>query len=337
MLPPKILVTDGVGLIGKLIIEQLSCEPLHHTFSSTFPILAGYHTIEQLSSARQIQADLSLVKPVLVDWADEKSYIDAIAGVERVLLLTPLSSEKVAHISTWISAMCTSLSKHARSLHIVHIGVHCNVDDPSDRCPHEAWFLQAEDAIRAFASTASSVSATFLHVNFDGYNGVLRPSEISYFVPADQRFGWIARDDIAAVAVRCLLEPETHTGKTYPLATELLSLEDMAAIASRVCGFAVRAKGRSATEFGEMAGLTGAKELDKGVKEYLESVQGMFERLWEGQFPEHRKEFAGVVKDVCRREGLKFEEWLSASGFRKLLSSSSLIESNASLHASGFK
>jgi hypothetical protein len=67
MLPPKILVTDKVGLISKLIIKQLSCEPLYHTFSSTFLILAGYYTIKQLSLARQIQADLSLVKPVLVD------------------------------------------------------------------------------------------------------------------------------------------------------------------------------------------------------------------------------------------------------------------------------
>ena len=134
--------------------------------------------------------------------------------------------------------------------------------------------------------------------NLDGYNGVLRPREISYFAQADQRFGWIARDDVAAVAARCLLEPETHTGKTYPLATELLSLEDTAAIASRVCGYAVRAKGRSLAEFGEMAGLTEGKWLEKGVKEYLESVQGMFERLCEGQFLENRKEFAGIVKDV---------------------------------------
>ena len=138
MLPPKILITDAVGLIGKLIIEQLGREPLYHRFSSTFSILAGYHSTEQLSLARQMRTDLSLVKPVLVDWADEKSYIHAISGVECVLLLTPLSSVKVAHISTWISAIRTSLSKRARSFHIVHIGLHYNVDDLSDRCLHEA-------------------------------------------------------------------------------------------------------------------------------------------------------------------------------------------------------
>jgi len=183
--------------------------------------------------------------------------------------------------------MQESINSEAHQLHIVHVGVRCNTTDASDRCPRETWFLQAEDLLRAFAAShPGRVSVTLLRINFDGYNGVLRSDEVAYFVPANLRLGWIARDDIAAAAVRCLLDPVAYADKAYPLATEVLSLQDMAGVAGRVCGRTISAVGRQPDEFGAMAGLVaGNPHLEPDVREYLESVQGMFRGLWKGRFP----------------------------------------------------
>lgn len=56
------------------------------------------------------------------------------------------------------------------------------------------------------------------------HSPVFRPGGIVYFLTADKRYGWIAREDITAVAAMVLLEPLKHACKTYPLTTEKLSL-----------------------------------------------------------------------------------------------------------------
>ena len=78
-----------------------------------------------------------------------------------------------------------------------------------------------------------------LRINFDGYNGLLRPGTVAYYVPRAERYGWMAREDIAALAARVLADPARWGGRTFPLSAQAVSLEDMARDAEEgdgVCG-----------------------------------------------------------------------------------------------------
>ena len=50
----------------------------------------------------------------------------------------------------------------------------------------------------------------------------------------DRRVGWVASDDIAAVAAKVLAEePERHAGKNYYLSTDVLNGMEVAGVLSR--------------------------------------------------------------------------------------------------------
>lgn len=157
---------------------------------------------------------------MIIDWTDSTTFITELQEVDRILLIKPFTSAKAAQIKHWITAASTvqtSDMDSKKALHVVHAGVHCDTSDQSLRLPHKSWQLEAERLIMDATPRVFSLW-TNLHINFDGYNGVLKPGEISYFLPVEEKFGWIAREDIAAVAAMALLYPEKHALNTYPLA-----------------------------------------------------------------------------------------------------------------------
>lgn len=318
----RILVTDAEGLVGKFVVSELLSKRTQD--STTLPgladlvIRAGYHNKETLQAAVASNMHPGVVEPVMVDWRDETTFVNALRGVHSLFLLTPFTSAKLSQCYTWIDAAAKVVTHEAEKLHVVHAGAHCNDQDEADRVPHEAWNLQAEHAISE--ATHVFASSTFLRINFDGYNGTLRPGEIAYFLPADTKYGWIAREDIAAVATMALLDPSKHVGRTYRLATEKLSLADMAEIAREVCGFDVKARNLSSEEFAHMALSPLANpDNDKGYVKYIESVTQMFEGLGKGRYASHTEVFPEVVREICGREPISFRLWLTQSPFRKKL------------------
>jgi uncharacterized protein YbjT (DUF2867 family) len=136
------------------------------------------------------------------------------------------------------------------------MSAHCDDTNDNDRAPHETWQLQAEEVIRTAAEAGENVgrlSWAFLRINIDGYNGVLKSGRISYFLPRGEPYGWMAPEDIAEVAAHALLHPNHHAGKVYRLAAESLSLDDMAAITSKVCNFDVFSEQLTAEDFEKLA------------------------------------------------------------------------------------
>ncbi|OAL37363.1 hypothetical protein AYO20_03212 [Fonsecaea nubica] len=321
----RILVTDAEGLVGKYVVSELvSKRRAQDTATPTLPglvgmiVRAGYHSQEALEAAIASNTHPEMVEPVMVDWKDETTFLDALTGVHSLFLLTPFTSAKLSQCRSWIDAAAKAKAvthEAENKLHVVYAGVHCNDRDEADRVPHETWHLQAENAISE--ATHVFASSTFLRINFDGYNGTLRPGEIAYFLPADKKYGWIAREDIAAVAAVSLLEPSRHAGRTYPLATEKLSLVDMADIAKDICGFDVGPRRLSSDEFARMALSPLANpDDDPGYVEYIESVAQMFQGLEKGQYPSHTEVFPEVVREICGREPISFRVWLTQSPFR---------------------
>lgn len=327
-----ILITDAEGLIGDFTIrELLPMISSQNTGRSTEParpvgiIRAGYHSQQQLQTAVRDNISSHIINPVLVDWKKPQTYSDVLQGVNVILLLTPFTSAKVEQCQAWMDAAKQEVARRSQEdhtcLHIVHVGVHCNDKDENDRVPHETWQLQAEEVIRSTAAANPKISWTFLRLNFDGYNGVLKPGEISYFLPQSERYGWMAREDIATAAARILIESQKHSGNIYPLITEALSLDDMAITATNVCGFRVIARGLPTTDFEKLALSPQANpDNDEGYIIYMESVCKLFEGLAIGMYPYHTQQFPEIFYRICGRDPLSFEQWLVQSPFRRKLS-----------------
>jgi uncharacterized protein YbjT (DUF2867 family) len=308
----RILVTDAVGLVGAFIIRELLVDSPNANL--TVSILAGYHSLAQVEAAN-VSSVSDQVKPILVDFDDENTYGEGVKEVDSILLLTPFTSAKAAQVSAWLRAISTNTGE--RSIHIVYIGVHTNSTESSQNRPdHEQWQLDAEDAIRETCASSSRLSFTMLRINFDGYNTILRPLRIAYYIPIETPFGWMAREDIARFAVQVLLKSTLHRGKTYVLSAESISLQKMAEIASRVTGMDVRA------EYLDIAGFRNvalAAQKDDGYAAYIRSVAAMFEGLSNGKYPWHQESFPVVFESVVGKSPLSFEQWLSESEYKKRL------------------
>jgi uncharacterized protein YbjT (DUF2867 family) len=350
----RILLTDAVGLIGAYTLNALLALPSLRTPTSTVAnphtILAGYHAPSELSSVPVPNPPIPgapEVKPVLVAWDDPATHAAALRGADAVLLLTRLSGNKVADVDGWMRAIEAEAALRAaesaapprttpppnahgrdggggasgerrppRIMHVVHVGIHTDPLAPAAARPaHESWMLAAEALVRD-RTAASRMTSSMLRINFDGYNGLLRPGAIAYFVPARERYGWMAREDIAALAARVLAEPGRWGGRTFPLSAQAVSLEDMARDAGKEMGYAVEVRELEAKEFVDMAG----KAPDYvGYGEYVKSVAGMFEGLRKGLYPWHKEVFAERFEEVVGRRPVTFAEWLATSPMRKKL------------------
>jgi uncharacterized protein YbjT (DUF2867 family) len=345
----RILLTDAVGLIGAYTLNALLALPSlrspNATTTNPYTILAGYHAPSELTAVPLPASPIPgapTVQPILVDWDDARTRRAALRGVDRVLLLTRLSGTKLADVAAWMDDIAAELAaqtathtppgaqqlvlatdppKDATSgprVHVVHVGIHTDaLAPPTARPVHESWTLAAESLIRDRAARDPRIAASMLRVNFDGYNGLLRPGAIAYYVPARERYAWIAREDIAALAAVVLSDlPERWAGQTFPLAAQAVSLEDMARDAEEVMGFPIKVQELAAAEFVSMA----AKAPDyEGYGEYVKSVGGMFEGLREGKYAWHKDVFAAEFERVVGRRPVTFKEWLGTSVMKKKL------------------
>ena len=72
------------------------------------------------------------------------------------------------------------------------------------------------------------------HVFMENLLTVMRPVDGTLRWPmGDKRVGWVASDDIAAVAAKVLGEgPERHAGKNYYLSTDVLNGMEVAGVLS---------------------------------------------------------------------------------------------------------
>jgi uncharacterized protein YbjT (DUF2867 family) len=164
---------------------------------------------------------------VYLDLNDPKTFGSALAGAERVFLLTGYTVEMLTQSKTFVDA-----AKKAAIEHIVHLGVYAEWDCTN---PHFTWHQLVERYIET-----SGIGWTHLHPN------MFLENLLTLFAPrgdvltvfwGHQRMGWVAASDIAAVAAKALKEgPKKHHGQNYWLSTEVLDGPQIAAILSEVTG-----------------------------------------------------------------------------------------------------
>jgi NAD(P)H dehydrogenase (quinone) len=212
---PVVLVLGSTGQVGKLIVEDLSQ-------TSEVQVRVSSRRLDQVETLRQQGKDA-----VYLDLDDPRTFAGALAGVDRLFLLTGYTVAMLVQSKTLIDA-----AKKAGVQHIVHLGIFGEWDCTD---PHFAWHQLIERYIEA-----SGMAWTHLHPNYFMENllGIapLQDGKFSMFC-GDRQLGWVALKDVAAVAAAILRENSAKfTGKDYWMSTEALNGAEAAAILSEVLG-----------------------------------------------------------------------------------------------------
>lgn len=247
----RILITGATGTVGGAVMRALGTD-------------AAAGGIELFGAARSEASAAKLrdqgFATARFDYDRPETMCAALDGVEAVFLATGYTVDMLVHAKRLLDA-----AKAAGVRHIVHLGALAADDTPH---AHFAWHQLIERTTEAMG-----FSWTHLRPNFfmdTVWAGLRqRPDRLTHFV-GNRTVSWIASDDMAAVAAAALRDPDTHAGKTYPLAVESMSFGELATLLSDIIGRTVEYRPRPAADLLPILLKQGmeqtyAKSLSEGV------------------------------------------------------------------------
>jgi NAD(P)H dehydrogenase (quinone) len=227
---PTVLVLGASGTIGSQVVKGLEGKAVNLRITSR-----KQQEVEQLTREGKDCKYLDLDDP--------KTFALALAGVDRVFLLTGYTVAMLTQSKTLVDA-----AKKAGVSHIVHVGVFAEWDTTD---AHFAWHQMIEKYIEA-----SGIAWTHLHPNMfmEAITGAYLPKNFTYTTYwEDRRVGYIASSDIAAVAAKVLVDgPERHAGKDYWLSVESHNGKEIAQLISEVTGLEIKCEEKGLEEFKQL-------------------------------------------------------------------------------------
>jgi NAD(P)H dehydrogenase (quinone) len=206
---PRILVLGSTGRTGKAVVADLE------QMSDTVQVVYSSRNREQVEAWRREDKEA-----VHIDLDAPQTFPAALAGIDRLFLATGYTVAMVHQSKTIVDA-----ATDAGVQFIVHLGIFGNgrMTDP-----HFAWHEMVERYIEG-----SGVAWAHLHPHFFMDNLLTTSPVVDgklYWFAGDQPVGWIAPEDVAAVAAQVLAQgPQQHAGKQYWLSTEVLNGTEAAA------------------------------------------------------------------------------------------------------------
>lgn len=223
----RILVIGSSGQVGKKVVSDLEG-------SSDFTVRVTSRRLEEVQRLSGEGKDI-----VYLDLDDPRTFGAALAGVDRIFLLTGYTVAMLAQSKTLVDAASKAGVKH-----IVHLGVFGEWD-----CTGQAfaWHQLVEAYIKA-----SGISWTFLHPNMFMENILtlcLKGDTLTTYW-GENRTGWVAAADIALVAATALREgPTKHADKDYWLSSDVATGPELARLISETLGKEITANVLGPEEF----------------------------------------------------------------------------------------
>lgn len=207
-----ILVTGATGTIGSHVVQLLT--------ERDVPFRA---------MSRKLTADLP--NAVRADFTDPTSLAEAVAGVDKVFLVTVPPTPSTAHDEALLAA-----ARAAGVTKIVKLSA-IGSGEQFEGAVVGAWHQAAEQAIEDSGLEWTMLRPPSFASNFLQYRD---PGEPIPNMLGSAQQAIIDPRDVAAVAVEALLD-DAHHGRRYDLTgPELLTFADQAAIVGRVLGRSVK-------------------------------------------------------------------------------------------------
>lgn len=217
---PRVLVLGATGGTGGALAALLDADP----------------RVDVVRAARR-EAQVAAWKAEgkaadLIDLNDARTFSAALAGIDRLFVMSAYTIEMVHQVKT-----ITDAAVDAGVGFIVHLGVYSNGRETD---PHFVWHELVERYIQY-----SGTAWCFLHPNMfmENLTDSQRPVDGKLYWPmGEAKVGWIAGDDLTAVAAKVLAEgPDVHATQNYYLSTDLLDGPGTAAALSEALGRDIRA------------------------------------------------------------------------------------------------
>lgn len=204
---PRALLVGSTGRVGKRLISSLErMGGLQVVYASRNP--------EKVANWREDGKDA-----VFLDLDRPESFAAALRGIERVFLSTGYNVAMLHQSKNLIDA-----AVEAKVKFVVHLGIFGN---GRITYSYGAWHELIERYIEN-----SGMDWTHLHPHFFMDNLLEAAPVVNgtfHWFMGSQSVGWIAPEDVSAVAATVLLEgPQVHGSKQYWLATEMLNGEQVA-------------------------------------------------------------------------------------------------------------
>ena len=288
-----ILVTGATGTVGSEVVKQLSSNAL------SYNIKTGVHSIENANKVQKYDR----VKAVQIDYDKMEGVESAFKDVDKLFLLTHPSSKTVEHESNLVTEAKKSGIKHIVKQSIMRADLGADV---------EAMRLhrQAEKLIEE-----SGIPYTFLRPNefmqgFINFQGTAIKSNNAFYIPAENaKVSFVDARDIAAIAVKALVDGDKHYNKTYMVTgPEALSYHQAADKLSNATGKKIDYVNISEEEAREALKETGMDDW------LINTILGLY-TLYRNDYA---SEVSYAVEEVTGRKATNFVEFATdhADAFR---------------------
>jgi NAD(P)H dehydrogenase (quinone) len=285
---PRVLVLGSTGLTGAAIATKLddASDQIEVVRASRNPETVAQWADQGRSGVR-------------LDLDDARTFPAALEGIDRLFVMTGYTVAMTHQTKT-----ITDAAADAGAGHIVHLGIFGNGRSTD---PHFAWHELVERYIEG-----SGVPWTHLHPHMFMENLLsvftLRDGRLPW--PAgDKPTGWIAGEDIAAVAAKVLIEgPDVHAGKGYWMSTDVLNGVQAADILSEALGRTIPAEVFTPDEMLQAvsAGLA-------STPSFMEGHYALSTFEWLRQTYDGRMDYSAVttdtVEELLGRPPIHLAEW----------------------------
>jgi NAD(P)H dehydrogenase (quinone) len=252
----SVLITGATGNVGGGVIRRLGRE----------------RGVELTAGVRKPESSVLGIRQVHFDFDDPDSMARALVGIDRVLMVTGYTVDKLIQGKTFIDE-----AKRAGVDYVVHLG---SPGDDDTRVAHYGWEQLVERYLEWSGIGFTHLRPQIYMQNLLGYgstsivdHGVIRQ------YAGDSRLCWIDCEDISTVAALCLSDPDSHKAKTYRLGAEVRSYHEIAEIMSDVVGQSFVYEPRSPSEFLRKSIAAGAEPV------YMRSVHDNYADLEAGRGP----------------------------------------------------
>lgn len=207
----RILLTGGTGKTGRRIAQRL---------------VAGNRGVRIASRAPAQPSLEQAVESISFDWAEPRTYESALRGVDRVYLVAP------ALVLDAASLMNPFIER------AIQLGVRRFVLLSSTALADGGPVMgRVESFLRQHAPEWSVLKPSWFMQNFtEGHHAAsIRATGTMTSAAGEGRVRFVDADDIADVAVRCLVDAAQVNGVLNLCGPDALTYDEVAAIISRVC------------------------------------------------------------------------------------------------------
>ena len=212
----KIIVLGSTGNIGNTVLRNLQ--------NRNVEVYAGVRSESNFNKIESLGA-----KPIIVNFTDQDSLNNALAGMQRVFLVTPLMQNPEV-----VTQMVVNAYKENGLKHLVRSTA--SGADSNGQIQMARWAGASEDLIKDSGINYTILRPTSFLQNFINYHSHTIKEHSGFYAPVgDAKYAMLDIHDLGEVAALALTS-ENHFGKTYELSGLAYNNEEIANAVSEVVG-----------------------------------------------------------------------------------------------------